>query len=192
MVIYESMFGDNQQVARAIAAGLAQAGVQTEAIEVGNAPSTITPDVDLLVVGSPNHGWSLPRPSTRQDAATKSDTPLVSQGIGVREWLGGAALHAGATHGRLRHPRVAPQGGRRHGPRLDEHRKGPGETRRDSPGTCRALSRRRRQRPTGARRTGTRPRLGHDTRPPPDRVGLRYRPAEPDPPHPRPGARRCL
>jgi hypothetical protein len=95
LVIYESMFGDNQQVARAITAGLQEAGVTTEEIEVGNAPSTISPDADLLVVGAPNHAWSLPGPSTRQDAATKSDTPLVSQGIGVREWLGDAALHAG-------------------------------------------------------------------------------------------------
>jgi hypothetical protein len=95
VVIYESMFGDNQQVAREIAAGLAEAGVATEAIEVGAAPSTIVPDVDLLVVGSPNHAWSLPRPSTRQDAAAKADGPLVSQGTGVREWLGSAALHPG-------------------------------------------------------------------------------------------------
>jgi hypothetical protein len=95
VVIYESMFGDNQQVARAIAAGLADAGVAAEAIEVGVAPTAIVPDVDLLVVGSPNHGWSLPRPSTRQDAAGKADGPLVSAGIGVREWLGSAALHPG-------------------------------------------------------------------------------------------------
>ena len=95
VVIYESMFGDNQQVAHAIAAGLAEAGVAAEAIEVGVAPSAIVRDVDLLVVGSPNHAWSLPRPSTRQDAAGKADGALVSQGIGVREWLGSAALHSG-------------------------------------------------------------------------------------------------
>ena len=95
VVIYESMFGDNQQVAHAIAAGLAEAGVAAEAVEVGVAPSVIGPDVDLLVVGSPNHAWSLPRPSTRQNAAAKADGPLVSQGIGVREWLGIAVLHAG-------------------------------------------------------------------------------------------------
>ena len=95
VVIYESMFGDNQQVARAIAAGLNEAGLAAEAIEVGIAPTAISPDVDLLVVGSPNHAWSMPRPSTRQDAAAKADIPLVSQGIGVREWLDSAALPAG-------------------------------------------------------------------------------------------------
>ena len=94
VVIYESMFGDNQQVARAIAAGLNEAGVVAEAIEVGIAPTVIAADVDLLVVGSPNHAWSLPRPSTREDAAAKAAVPLVSQGIGVREWLAGATLPA--------------------------------------------------------------------------------------------------
>ena len=90
ILIYESMFGDNRQVALAIAAGLNEAGVAAEAVEVGIAPTAIDPDVDLLVVGSPNHAWSLPRPNTRQTAAAKSDGPLVSQGIGVREWLGSA------------------------------------------------------------------------------------------------------
>lgn len=89
------MFGDNQQVARAIAAGLAEAGVAAEAIEVGAAPTVIGPDVDLLVVGSPNHAWGMPRPKTRQDAAKQADDPLVSQGIGVREWLVRVSLPAG-------------------------------------------------------------------------------------------------
>jgi hypothetical protein len=95
IVVYESMFGDNKQVAEAIAAGLADAGVTADAIEVGVAPTTLGDDVDLLVVGCPNHAWSMPRPSTREDAATKVDEPLVSQGIGVREWLEQAALTPG-------------------------------------------------------------------------------------------------
>ncbi|ANH39595.1 hypothetical protein I601_3188 [Nocardioides dokdonensis FR1436] len=59
VVIYESMFGDNQQAARAIAAGLNEAGVAAEAIEVGTAPTAIGSDVDLLVVGSPDHAWGV-------------------------------------------------------------------------------------------------------------------------------------
>lgn len=110
LVIYESMFGDNQQVARAVAAGLASHGVDAEAVEVGAAPLGVSADVDLLVVGSPNHAWSLPRASTRRDAAAKSDRPLVSQGIGVREWLGSARLPSGvrtaAYDTRGSHPRA--------------------------------------------------------------------------------------
>jgi hypothetical protein len=110
LVIYESMFGDNQQVARAVAAGLAGAGVAAEAVEVGTAPTSVEPDVDLVVVGSPNHAWSMPRASSRADAAAKADGPLVSQGIGVREWLEVAALPAGlrtaAYDTRGSHPKV--------------------------------------------------------------------------------------
>ncbi len=95
LLIYESMFGDNQQVARAIAAGLVEAGVAGDAVEVGTAPTDVDADVDLLVVGSPNHAWGLPRPNTRQGAAAKTAEPLVSQGIGVREWLDKASLSPG-------------------------------------------------------------------------------------------------
>jgi hypothetical protein len=95
LVVYESMFGDNQQVARAIAAGLGDVGVQAVDTEVGLAPSVVGAEVDLLVVGSPNHMWSMPRPSSREDAAKQADGPLVSEGIGVREWLKAATLPAG-------------------------------------------------------------------------------------------------
>jgi hypothetical protein len=95
VVIYESMFGDNKQVAEAIAAGLVEGGVVADAVEVGEAPASIGPDVDLLVVGSPNHATAMPRPTTRQSAAEQADSPLVSQGIGVREWLKSARLPEG-------------------------------------------------------------------------------------------------
>ena len=94
LVIYESMFGDNEQVARAVAEGLSSAGVVADAVEVGHAPTDIR-DVDLLVVGAPNHAWSLPRAATRADAATKTDAPVISDRIGVREWLAAASLPAG-------------------------------------------------------------------------------------------------
>ncbi len=96
VVIYESMFGDNQQVAEAIAAGLAEGGVSADTVEVGTAPESIGVDVDLLVVGSPNHATAMPRPTTRLSAAEQADgEPRVSQGIGVREWLKSAQLPDG-------------------------------------------------------------------------------------------------
>ena len=39
VVVYESMFGDNRQVAQAIAAGLEGGGVTAETVEVGIAPA---------------------------------------------------------------------------------------------------------------------------------------------------------
>ena len=95
VVVYESMFGDNRQVAEAIVTGLGDRGVIAETVEVGVAPHVVDAGVDLLVVGAPNHAWSLPRPATREDAATKTDEPLVSAGTGVREWLEAVTLPAG-------------------------------------------------------------------------------------------------
>ncbi len=95
LVIYESMFGDNRKVALAIAEGLIEGSVDADTVEVNGAPSAIPADIDLLIVGSPNHGWGMPRPSSRKGAATKTHEPLVSEGIGVREWLGAASLPPG-------------------------------------------------------------------------------------------------
>jgi hypothetical protein len=58
-------------------------------VEVGVAPARVDDDVDLLVVGAPTHAFSLSRPSTREEAVTKSGEALVSRGIGLREWLDG-------------------------------------------------------------------------------------------------------
>ena len=79
LVIYESMFGNTQRIAEAIADGLA-----TEAVEVGSAPSRIPEDVELVVAGGPTHAFGMSRESTREDAAKQG--PLVSR-TGVREWL---------------------------------------------------------------------------------------------------------
>lgn len=93
LVIYESMFGNTQAVAAAVADGLRSAApLDVEVVEVGEAPTTLI-GVDLLVVGAPTHAFSLSRPGTRADAASKAQGPVVSAGIGVREWL--EALEAG-------------------------------------------------------------------------------------------------
>ena len=48
LVVYESMFGDNRQVAEQVAAGLTESGVAAEAVEVGVAPTAVPDDVDLV------------------------------------------------------------------------------------------------------------------------------------------------
>lgn len=113
LVVYESMYGNTQTIAEAVADGLASStGTDTvEAVEVGAAPRDVPSDVDLLVVGAPTHAFSLSRPNSRADAAKRSDRPLVSTGIGVREWIAGlphaTAPGAAATFDtRLRRPRL--------------------------------------------------------------------------------------
>lgn len=99
IVVFESMFGNTEEVARAIGEGLAK-HLEVEVVEVGSAPTMVAQD-DLLVVGGPTHAFSMSRGSTREDAATKTSDPLVSQGEGVREWLERMSVPSGG------HPPVA-------------------------------------------------------------------------------------
>jgi hypothetical protein len=53
LVAYESMFGNTEEIARAIADGLG------ESVEVQLAEVSDNPDVALIVVGGPNHTFSM-------------------------------------------------------------------------------------------------------------------------------------
>jgi len=88
LVVYESMFGNTREIAKAVAEGLADAGT-VDLVEVGAAPAVLPDDVDLLVVGAPTHAFGLSRPSTRKSAAGQAVGEVVSTGIGLREWLEG-------------------------------------------------------------------------------------------------------
>lgn len=86
LVVYESLYGTNRIVAETVAAGLGGAHTVT-LLEAHAAPTTITADVDLLVVGGPNHQAQLPRPATRAQAAEESDGRIHPADRGLREWL---------------------------------------------------------------------------------------------------------
>lgn len=90
VVVYESMFGNTEQVAQAVSDGLAD-HLQVQMVEVSQATAS-TALVDLVVVGGPTHAFSMSRPATREDAerqgATQGDAST-----GIREWL--SRLHAG-------------------------------------------------------------------------------------------------
>lgn len=85
LVVFESMYGNTEAVARAIADGLASR-MPVDVVEVSDAPAPAD-DVTLLVVGGPTHAFGMSRPSTRKDATTRAGRPAVSRGEGVREWL---------------------------------------------------------------------------------------------------------
>lgn len=86
LVVFESMFGNTRDVAHAVADGLST-GAQVDVMEVGTAPAQLDPDVALLVVGGPTQAFGMSRAGTRADAQKQSPQPVVSPGIGVREWL---------------------------------------------------------------------------------------------------------
>ncbi|TDD60693.1 flavodoxin family protein [Kribbella antibiotica] len=93
LVVYESMFGNTEMVAEAIADGL-RAGAEVELVEVGAAPAKLGSALDLLVVGGPTHAFGMTRPSTRTDASTKGPV-VMSPDIGMREWIGALADRQG-------------------------------------------------------------------------------------------------
>ena len=95
LVVFESMFGNTEEIARAVAAGLGR-HVSTDVVEVGSAPIEPDDDVALLVVGGPTHAFGMSRTDTRHEAVARRDGALpVSSGIGVREWLEAARLRPG-------------------------------------------------------------------------------------------------
>jgi flavodoxin len=62
MVVYYSMFGNTEKVAKALAAGLEGGGVDVDVVKVDAVEFDQLGKVDLLCVGSPVHGWSASEP----------------------------------------------------------------------------------------------------------------------------------
>jgi hypothetical protein len=85
LVVYESMFGNTEQVARAVARGIRDV-VDADVREVSEVPDGVDPTVDLLVVGAPTHAFGLSRPSTRADAV-RQGAEQDDERRGLREWL---------------------------------------------------------------------------------------------------------
>ena len=109
MVVYESYFGDGKRIAEAIGRGMVRFA-KVDVVEVGRASTEIGSDVHLLVVGSPNHAFGLPRPDSRSEAESMTDQPLISQGVGLREWIPSlqvpSGLKAVVYDTRMDHPRL--------------------------------------------------------------------------------------
>lgn len=87
VIVYESMFGNTQTIAEAIALGLSIHGIEVMRYEVGEAPPGVVEEHDLIVIGAPTHALSLSRTTSRASAAEQATAPLISRGEGIREWL---------------------------------------------------------------------------------------------------------
>src|SRR4051794_1781497 len=94
LVVYESMFGCTEEVARAIADGLLDGGFTIRVVDVRDAEPACEIGFDLLVVGAPTHAFSLSRPRTRQDAVRQGARPGAAD-AGLREWLHAMDDHDG-------------------------------------------------------------------------------------------------
>lgn len=91
LVVFESMFGNTETIARAVAAGLSPY-LDVTVVEVGAAPLSVPGDVDFLIVGGPTHAFGMTRPDSRRSAAQQAGGSTVSRGDGIREWISSVEL----------------------------------------------------------------------------------------------------
>lgn len=93
VVVFESMFGNTEQIANAVATGLAES--MTVDVVRATAELIVQDDVELLVVGAPTHAFGMSRPSTRSSAAQQGAPPAIGSGPGLREWIDDLTAEAG-------------------------------------------------------------------------------------------------
>ncbi|QWT25492.1 flavodoxin domain-containing protein [Subtercola sp. PAMC28395] len=93
LVVYESLWGNTEQVARAIASEL-ESTMSVELVDSDSAPPTVD-GYDLLVVGGPTHAFSMTREATRDGAVKQNGAPRAPK-QGIREWI--AQLPADEPH----------------------------------------------------------------------------------------------
>ncbi|WP_136057011.1 flavodoxin domain-containing protein [Microbacterium sp. K24] len=93
LVVYESMFGNTRAIAESICLTFERSAIDVTITTVSAAPRS-TVGFDLLVVGAPTHAHSLPRPTSRLEAAAWAADPARTLTLehaevdhGVREWL---------------------------------------------------------------------------------------------------------
>lgn len=96
LIVYESMWGNTEKIAHAVAEALGDAA-SVDIREVSAAPNVPADDVELLVIGGPTHAFSMSRPDSRKEAVNRGASNTAS-GIGIREWI--AALPT-VDHGPL-------------------------------------------------------------------------------------------
>ena len=109
LVVYESVFGDAAKIAQAIAEGLSTR-MEVDVVAVADAAPVVSPDVRLLVVGGPNHAFSMPREATREGAVKDHGAEIPDPTFGLHEWLDTVrlppAIDAAAFDTRMDHPKL--------------------------------------------------------------------------------------
>ena len=95
VVVYESLWGNTAEVARAIAEGI---GSDTQAVTTDAASGELMADVDLIVAGAPVLAFSLPTDAMRNSVATSEANAPVPPDLAhpsLRSWLDSLAAGTG-------------------------------------------------------------------------------------------------
>ena len=86
LVVYESLWGNTERVARTIGTRLADFA-DVVVVDSDAAPTSVA-GFDALVVGGPTHAFTMTRATTRADAVRSHSAPHEPE-RGIREWLAG-------------------------------------------------------------------------------------------------------
>jgi len=86
VIVFESMFGNTEKLAREMGDGLAAERGQVVLADVRHVRAEDFAGCDLLVLGAPTHAFSLSRPNTRADAV-RQGAPESRAAVGLRDWL---------------------------------------------------------------------------------------------------------
>ena len=109
LVVYESVFGDAATIAQAIAAGLSSR-LEPDVVAVADAPTVVSADVRLLVVGGPTHAFGMTKEATREGAIKQYGAEIADTSLGLHEWLDAVQLpphlNAAAFDTRMDHPKL--------------------------------------------------------------------------------------
>lgn len=89
LVVYETLWGNTEKVARAVAGELEKT-MSVDVVDSDAAPAS-TDGYELVMVGGPTHAFSMTRAATRKGAVEQNGAPRAPS-RGIREWLG--ELHA--------------------------------------------------------------------------------------------------
>ncbi|UKJ64328.1 flavodoxin domain-containing protein [Cellulosimicrobium cellulans] len=87
-VVYESMYGNSERVAQAVADGLSET-VRVMVVDVTDPAAS--PDalrhMGLVVAGGPTHAFGMTRPATRAEAVQRASGDVSDRATGLREWV---------------------------------------------------------------------------------------------------------
>ncbi|HET7690674.1 MAG TPA: flavodoxin domain-containing protein [Nocardioidaceae bacterium] len=96
LVVFESMFGNTEQVAESVAEGLRDY-LEADVVDVATSPSAHAGDYDVIVLGAPTHAFSLSTRRSRRDAWLRGARAGVMR-YGLRDWIAELAPpHAAVT-----------------------------------------------------------------------------------------------
>lgn len=92
LIVVESHFGNTLTVARNIASGLVEGGVEVTVAQPGEVAS-VPSDVALLLVGAPTHNLRLPSATSREQAAGRGGGPTGTRS--VADWIASVTPRTG-------------------------------------------------------------------------------------------------